>query len=79
MPMVRILSGSQAGGIAEQSQVEAEINVATGFVEYVEAIDGQWQKVDRPGGQPAASAEPEQPKAPKPPKPPKAAGKTTKK
>lgn len=74
MVTVRILSGSQAGGIAEQSQVEAEINVSTGYAEYVEAVNGQWTKVDRPGAQPAAAAAPApstDPKAPKAPKPPK--------
>ena len=35
MPWVRILSGSQTGAVVNQSETEAEINVSTGFAEYV--------------------------------------------
>jgi len=32
---VRILSGSQAGSVVEMSQLEAEVNLSTGFGELV--------------------------------------------
>jgi hypothetical protein len=62
MPHVRILHGSQAGAIAEQDETTASVSVTTGFAEYVEAVDGQWQAASR-AVVPEAPATPRTPEA----------------